>query len=76
MPGQKRIVQLELFTDYDALDREQAAERALLERERRRQTAILNIRRRYGKNAILRGLNYADGATQRLRNMQIGGHKA
>lgn len=76
MPGQKRIVQLELFTDYDALAREQAAERALLERERRRQTAILNIRRRYGKNAILRGLNYADGATQRLRNMQIGGHKA
>ena len=45
-------------------------------RERRRQEAVLKIRRKYGKNAILKGMNYLDGATTRDRNRQIGGHKA
>ena len=49
----------------------EAEERA---RERRRQQAILKIKKMFGKNAILKGLNYADGATQRERNHQIGGH--
>ena len=45
-------------------------------RERRRQEAILQIRRRFGKNAILKGINFEEGATTRERNEQIGGHKA
>ncbi len=47
-----------------------------LEREKRRQQAILQIRKKYGKNAILKGMNYQEGATAKERNAQIGGHKA
>ena len=47
-----------------------------LARERSRQEAMLKIRRKYGKNAILKGLNFEDGATGRERNKQIGGHRA
>lgn len=61
--------QLELFVDYDELT-------SRTERERRRQETILTIKKQFGKNAILTGLNYAEGATQRQRNSQIGGHKA
>ena len=49
---------------------------AALELEKRKQTAILNIREQYGKNAILTGTNFMDGATTRHRNEQIGGHRA
>ena len=48
----------------------------MLEREQRQQQAILAIRERYGKNAILKGTNYLDGATSRDRHRQIGGHQA
>ena len=47
-----------------------------LEKERRQQEVILEIRRKFGKNAILKGMNFEDGATTRERNNQIGGHKA
>jgi DNA polymerase V len=46
------------------------------QKERRQQEAILEIRRRFGKNAILKGMNFEEGATTRERNNQIGGHKA
>lgn len=69
-------VQLDLFTDYDEIKREQQAEAEELARERRRQKAIISLRKQFGKNIILKGLNYAEGATQRERNQQIGGHKA
>ena len=65
---------LDLFTDYEELKRQQEAEEAELAKERRRQEAVLKIKKMFGKNAILKGLNYADGATQRERNQQIGGH--
>lgn len=68
--------QLELFVDYEAEAKRQQAENEAHERERRRQEAILGIKRRFGKNALLKGLNYAEGATQRDRNNRIGGHKA
>ena len=68
------VVQLDLFTDYEQLEKEQQAEEEMLARERRRQEAVLQIKKKFGKNAILKGLNYADGATQRERNRQIGGH--
>lgn len=72
--GKPRVVQLDLFTDYDELRHRQEVENAQLARERRRQEAILNIKKMFGKNSILKGLNYSDGATQRDRNQQIGGH--
>jgi DNA polymerase V len=68
--------QLDLFTDYEALERQQQEEQARLDKERRLQEAQLKIKQRFGKNAILRGLNYSEGATAKERNAQIGGHRA
>lgn len=72
----ERFQQLELFTDYEALEQKQAEEKALLERERRMQEAVLDIKKKYGKNSILKGMNLLEGATAKERNAQIGGHKA
>jgi len=70
MPKEGQVYQqLDLFTDYEALKKEQ-------EKERRLQKSILDIKKKYGKNAVLRGLGYEEGATTRIRNGQIGGHKA
>ena len=68
--------QLDLFTDYEALKKQRQEEQAHLDKERRLQEAQLKIKHRFGKNAILRGLNYEEGATAKERNAQIGGHKA
>ena len=59
------VYQLDLFTDYDALQREKAIQGAMLE-----------IRQRYGKNAVVKGLNMLKGATAIERNTQIGGHRS
>jgi len=64
--------QLDLFTD----EAQRRAEAEALNRERRRQQAVLAIRHKYGKNAILKGTSFQEGATARERNGQIGGHKA
>ena len=64
--------QLDLFTDMAAQQREEAA----LAREKQRQKAMLDIKRRFGKNAILRGMDLEEGATTLARNSQIGGHRA
>ena len=76
VPKEDAPEQMDMFTDYAALDAERERENAALERERRKQAALLKIKRKYGKNAVLRGINYEDGATMRDRNGQIGGHKA
>ena len=68
--------QLDLFTDYEALSKQQEAEKAALDKERRMQEVQLAIKQRFGKNAILRGLNFEEGATAKERNEQLGGHKA
>ena len=68
--------QLDLFTDYEALEKQRQEEQAKLDKERRMQEAQLKIKQRFGKNAILRGLNFEEGATAKERNKQIGGHKA
>lgn len=68
--------QMDLFTDYAALQREQEAEEAERSRERSLQQAMLDIKKKYGKNAILKGMNLAEGATAMERNCQIGGHRA
>ena len=64
--------QLDLFTDYAAREKEEEK----LEKERSMQEAMLKIKNRYGKNAILKGVNFEEGATGRERNRQVGGHKA
>lgn len=68
--------QLDLFTDYETLKKLKQERKAQLDKERRMQEAQLKIKKRFGKNAILRGLNFEDGATAKERNKQIGGHKA
>lgn len=75
--GQKEVFeQLDLFTDYQALEQEREQEKKELDKEKRIQKAILDIQKKYGKNAVLRGMNFEEGATTRERNGQIGGHKA
>lgn len=69
-------VQLDLFTDYDAMQKEKEVKEEKLAKERRIQETLLDIKKRFGKNAILKGLNFEDGATAKDRNQQIGGHKA
>lgn len=68
--------QLDIFTDYAALEAKQERERAELEREKKMQKAMLTIKKKFGKNAILKGMNLEEGATAKDRNAQIGGHKA
>lgn len=68
--------QLDLFTDYAAVQAEKEAEEAELAREKSIQKAMLEIKKKYGKNAILKGMNLEEGATTVDRNKQIGGHKA
>lgn len=64
--------QLDFFAQPEAAE----AQEARRQREKRRQQAVLEIRKKYGKNAILKGMNLEEGATARERNRQIGGHKA
>ncbi len=68
--------QLDIFSDYESILCEAEAKEREYEREKRRQRAIIDISHRFGKNAILKGLNLLDGATTVERNSQIGGHKA
>ena len=68
--------QLTLFDDPEALLRSREEEKATLEREKRMQKAVIGIKKRFGKNAILKGMNLQEGATAKDRNSQIGGHKA
>ena len=68
--------QLDLFTDYEDLKKQREKENAESEREKRMQNTILDIKKKFGKNAILKGMNLQEGATAKDRNNQIGGHKA
>ncbi len=72
----RQFEQLSLFTDYAALEKEREAEEERLAKERRLQEAMLSVKKKYGKNALLKGMNLQEGATARERNRQIGGHKA
>lgn len=68
--------QLDLFTNYEEVHKEQEKEEKALEREKNIQKAMLSIKKKFGKNAVLKGMNLEEGATARDRNQQIGGHKA
>lgn len=76
VPEKQQEEQMDFFTDYESVDAEAHQEKDALMRERRRQEAILSIHRKYGKNSMLKGTNFEDGATGRDRNKQIGGHRA
>lgn len=75
-PKTSAFEQLNLFTDDAQIQKEQTQEAELLAREKRRQAAVLTIKKKFGKNAIFKGMDLEEGATARERNRQIGGHKA
>ena len=68
--------QLSFFTDASELEKKHKAEEAAFKKERKNQEAILKLQKRYGKNAVLKGMNLEEGATTMERNNQVGGHKA
>lgn len=67
----KQVEQLDLFTDYTEIRKKEEKEN----KEHNLQKSILSIKQKYGKNAILKGMNFEDGATAIDRNSQVGGHK-
>ena len=69
-------MQMNMFVDYDAQELKRRAREVAYNREKHRQKAMIAIRRKFGKNAILKGMNFEEGATTIERNLQIGGHKA
>jgi len=75
-PDKKAFEQLDIFTDYAAAQEQKTLETAEREREKKVQQTMLDIKKRFGKNAILKGMNLEDGATGKARNDTIGGHKA
>ena len=76
VPAEPAMEQMDLFADFEAAQAQKEAEMAELAREKKLQEAMLNIKNKYGKNAILKGTNLVDGATAAGRNKQIGGHRA
>lgn len=73
---EEHFEQLDLFTDYAALEKERREQDEKLARERKLQEAMLSVKKKYGKNAMLKGMNLQEGAMTIERNNQIGGHKA
>lgn len=70
------LKQLSLFDDIEEITKREQEEKAALERERRVQKAMISIKKKHGKNAIVKGMNLEEGATAMERNGQVGGHKA
>ena len=70
--NKKIFEQIDLFTDYKKKEQEQKKEK----KERNLQKAVINIKNKYGKNAIIKGMNLQDAGTTIDRNNQVGGHKA
>ena len=68
--------QLDLFTDYTAIEEQKKEDTALWNGKRKCNRPCWILRKKFGKNAILKGMNFLDGATAKDRNGQIGGHKA
>ena len=68
--------QYDLFNDAMEQQKDNAAQEELNEKEKNMQKALLSIKKKFGKNAVLKGINFEEGATAKNRNKQIGGHKA
>ncbi len=75
-PKIEEFEQLDLFIDYEKRDKEKQEEEIFLEREKSLQKASLEVKKKYGKNAIIKGTDLLEGATTISRNAQIGGHRA
>ena len=75
-PIQSGTAQMELFSDDEAIQCRKEAEQKVLKKEKQLQQTMVEIKQKYGKNAVLKGMNLQEGATARERNRQIGGHKA
>lgn len=73
---ENNIEQLDFFTDYESLDNEKIHRKEREKKERNIQIAAMNIKKRFGKNSVLKLMNFEEGATSIDRNEQIGGHKA
>ena len=73
---ENKYEQLNLFDDLEQVIEQEQADKAALEKERKMQKAMLAIKKKFGKNAILKGMNLEEGATAKDRNDKIGGHKA
>ena len=67
--------QIDLFTDYREIEQNQKEEKQKMQKEKKIQKTIINLKNKYGKNVILKGMNLQEGATTIERNAQIGGHK-
>lgn len=76
MEEKPKFQQLDFFTDYKALQQQMEEEKSRLQEERQMQETLLNIKKKFGKNAVLKGMSLQEGATARDKNNQIGGHKA
>ena len=70
-----RYEQYDIFTNFEKKEQEKKKEKETEKSEKKLQNTILEIKNKYGKNAILKGMNYLEGATTKERNGQIGGHK-
>ena len=68
--------QYDLFTDYKLKEEMKKKQKEDEEKEHSLQNTILNIKNRFGKNAVLKGMNFEEGGTTIERNNQIGGHKS
>ncbi len=73
---EKVVEQIDLFTNYEQLEKQQEEESTARNKEKRMQQAMIGIKKKFGKNAILKGMNLQEGATAIERNATIGGHKA
>ena len=71
----KQIEQIDLFTDIEKITKQKEQNKKNEQEERKVQHAILDIQEKYGKNSILKGMNFEDGATTKERNQEVGGHK-
>lgn len=76
IPDETPFEQMDLFTNYEELEQERKEKKEELAKEKNMQKAIISLQKKYGKNAVLKGMNLMDGATTISRNAQIGGHKA
>jgi DNA polymerase V len=68
--------QLDLFTDYEQIEKQNKQQQEELKKEKSVQQTLIKIKNKYGKNAIVKGMNLEEGGTTIDRNGQIGGHKA
>ncbi len=76
LKDREQFEQLNLFTDYEKREQEEQKQKETLEKERAIQKTVISIKDKFGKNAILKGMNFEEGATAKERNEQVGGHKA